>query len=260
MNKIINCFMLAVLVLFAVVLNSHAEKLTLKAVTLEYAPSAFIDENGQPAGIHVDIAKEAFARMGIKYEISFLPWKRALKLVYEGKADCIIDPAYNEERGKYCYFPKEPSHTDQWCLFKKKGNNIFIDDDLKNISHITIGIVDSYEYGGRLQAALKEKLFKRIDRVAGNLLFKMVLNKRVDIVPGEKSNIFYNAKKAGVIDEIVVVKSNKTGNDLIISNSPTYVAFSKKTVNIELVNKFSDIIIEMKIDGTYDAIKGKYVK
>jgi len=259
--KIYDILIISVLSFFMFSFQAEAADIFfLEAVTLNYAPSAFTDEDGNAAGIHVDIAKEAFGRIGVKYKITFLPWKRALHTVYTGSADCIIDPAYSDERARYCHFPEEPSHADIWCLFQKKGKNLMIDEELKDINYISVAIVDSFEYGGILNTALKEKRFERIYEVAEDLLLGMLVRERVDVIPGEKSNILFKAGQAGIKNKIETVRSLKTDNDLIISESPTYIAFSKKTVSIDFVNKFSDVISEMKKDGTCDIIKNRYLK
>ncbi len=79
------------------------------------------------------------------------------------------------------------------------------------------------------------------------------------MMPGDKANIYYLAKKLKIKDTIKVVRSQKTGDEFIISQSPTYVAFSKKTTTQKLADTFSDVIAEMKKDGTYDTIRSKYL-
>ncbi len=122
--------------------QSNAFATTLRIVTTTYPPSEYIDETGTVTGIHVDVAKEAFKRMGISYTITFYPWRRALKAVYTGTADAIIDPAYNEERAQHCFFPKEPSAVDMWCLFQRNESSITIAENYSNVGSMSIGIVE----------------------------------------------------------------------------------------------------------------------
>jgi len=240
--------------------KSYAGK-RLEIVTLNYPPTAFIDDNNNAVGIHIDITKEALNRIGVDFEIKFYPWKRALQMVYKGEADAIIDPAYNEERSRNCYFPKEFSNIDQWVFFQKKGNKFFIDKDLKKVSHISIGIARGFEYGGKLQTALNEKRFKSIQEVTNNETnIKKLIAGRFDVMAGDKANILYYSKKLGVKDNIEIVMSQSSNEEFILSESPTYVAFSKKTINKKLVDKFSDAITEMKKDGTFEIIRAKYIK
>ena len=54
-----------------------------------YPPFNYLDENGIPTGIDVDLANEAFSRMG--YEVSFqnIDWELKKDLVENGDIDCI---------------------------------------------------------------------------------------------------------------------------------------------------------------------------
>ena len=48
-------------------------------------------------------------------------------------------------------------------------------------------------------------------------------------------------------------------DDIFVASSwPTYVAFSKKRVSKEYVEKFNDALVGMKADGTYRTLLDKY--
>ena len=57
-----------------------------------YPPFNYTDENGNPAGIDVELAKEAFHRMGYKPVFVNIDWENKKKLVEQGKIDCIWAP------------------------------------------------------------------------------------------------------------------------------------------------------------------------
>lgn len=54
-----------------------------------YPPFNYTDENGNPAGIDVELAKEAFHRMGYKPVFVKIDWENKKSLVESGKIDCI---------------------------------------------------------------------------------------------------------------------------------------------------------------------------
>lgn len=54
-----------------------------------YPPFNYTDENGNPAGIDVELAKEAFHRMGYKPVFVNIDWENKKSLVEQGKIDCI---------------------------------------------------------------------------------------------------------------------------------------------------------------------------
>ncbi len=77
------------------------QTMTIKVGSDNYPPFNYTDENGNPAGIDVDLARESFGRMG--YDVSFvgIDWEEKKELVEHGDIDCIwgcfsIDGRENE--------------------------------------------------------------------------------------------------------------------------------------------------------------------
>ena len=54
-----------------------------------YPPYNYDDANGQPTGIDVDLAKEAFRRMGYQATFVTIDWEEKKELVESGAIDCI---------------------------------------------------------------------------------------------------------------------------------------------------------------------------
>ena len=54
-----------------------------------YPPYNFEDANGRPTGIDVDLATEAFKRMGYEAVFSYINWEDKKELVESGAIDCI---------------------------------------------------------------------------------------------------------------------------------------------------------------------------
>lgn len=55
----------------------------------EYEPYNFSDKNGNPAGIDVEIASEAFLRMGYKAQFKNIVWDEKDEMLADGKVDCL---------------------------------------------------------------------------------------------------------------------------------------------------------------------------
>lgn len=55
-----------------------------------YPPYSSNDENGVPSGIDVDIATEAFRRIGYKPEFTYIAWEKKTELLAAGDIDCIM--------------------------------------------------------------------------------------------------------------------------------------------------------------------------
>ena len=63
-----------------------------------YAPFAFLDADGKPAGITIDIWKLWSSKTGIPVEFQLTQWNEALDAVLTGKADAIGGLFKTEER------------------------------------------------------------------------------------------------------------------------------------------------------------------
>ena len=55
----------------------------------DYAPFSYMDMNGNVTGIDVELATEAFHRMGYEPEFSFINWEDKKDLLEAGTIDCI---------------------------------------------------------------------------------------------------------------------------------------------------------------------------
>lgn len=72
--------------------KSSSRKRKLKTVTVgyeNYPPLCYLDEDGNPAGIDMDIATEAFRRMGYKPVFKAIKWTQKDELLQKGDIDCI---------------------------------------------------------------------------------------------------------------------------------------------------------------------------
>ena len=54
-----------------------------------YPPFIYMNNDSTPTGIDVDIATEAFARMGYAVRLEIIDWEQKTKLVESGAIDCI---------------------------------------------------------------------------------------------------------------------------------------------------------------------------
>lgn len=72
--------------------KSSTKKRKLKTITVgyeNYPPLCYLDEDGNPAGIDMDIATEAFRRMGYRPVFKPIKWTQKDELLQKGDIDCI---------------------------------------------------------------------------------------------------------------------------------------------------------------------------
>lgn len=66
------------------------ERPVIKLGTDRYPPFNYFDEDGVPTGIDVDLATEAFGRMGYRVEVHNIDWEKKNELLKSGELDCIM--------------------------------------------------------------------------------------------------------------------------------------------------------------------------
>ena len=54
-----------------------------------YPPYNYLNEDGVPTGIDVELATEAFKRMGYQVDVVQINWEEKKELVESGEIDCI---------------------------------------------------------------------------------------------------------------------------------------------------------------------------
>jgi len=234
----------------------YSKSLTL--VTLESPPLEYLEE-GIAKGTNIDIVKETLNRMGYSVNIKFVPWKRALLMVKEGLADGIIDAAYTKDRDKYLHYPKEEIHIEEWYAFKKSDTQLTLDENFENAKNISLGVSRGFIYGGKIQKAIENNMFKFLDKTYNNKQnIKKVYAGRFDMFLGVKITILNLANTMGYKDKISIVKMTGTNEEYLLSSSKTYLGFSKKNISKTLVDNFSKGLSQIKKDGTVNKIMKKY--
>lgn len=71
-------------------ISDKAELPVVKIGSDNYPPYNYLDENGIPTGVDVDLATEAFGRMGYRIQIVQIDWEKKKELVENGDIDCIM--------------------------------------------------------------------------------------------------------------------------------------------------------------------------
>lgn len=170
--------------------------------------------DGKPAGISVEILKEAAGRADFSPLFRELPWKRCLEMVRDGEIDAVMDAMH---RADYLQGPTS---------FSIYSNTVWVraDDSIKVLDFNAlrgrkVGLVDGYEYPDSLWTDIKaggaqveysvddgtniRKLaFGRVDAIVGDFASTMLfvrennLNLRA-LVPMHSADRLYPSFNAG---------------------------------------------------------------
>jgi PAS domain S-box-containing protein len=147
-------------VLVAVGLNSGetqaadpaVQKITI-AVSIDTVPFHFIDDQGQPAGIIVDMWKLWSKKTGVEIEFKPAPWGETIAMVRNGLADAHAGLNLNQDREKFLDFGKPLIRSDSYFFFHK---NIYGLNTVEDLIPFRIGIVKGAHEASILKAALPQ--------------------------------------------------------------------------------------------------------
>jgi polar amino acid transport system substrate-binding protein len=229
----------------------------LQMRTLENPPLAYTDENGDVIGILVEGIREAVRRTGHEVEFRIEPWKRVLKEVATGNADGAFNAGKNEERETWGLYHNSVLMDETYVFFAREPRAL--SRNLKEAPELRVGIQLGYYYGERFDLLLQNPPFRALE-VAQTIPRSLELLRadRTDVFIGDLLPTLYYLKELGLEDEIHIVREKESGLPLVVSTSPTYVAFSRRRIDPEYVQAFDEALESMKADLTFDAILGNY--
>ena len=213
-----------------------------------YPPYVYLDDNGDPTGIDVEIATEAFRRMGYQAVFTTIDWEQKKTLVDSGEIDCIWG----------CFSMSGREHDYQWAgpyaisrqvIAVDAGSDIYTMGDLAGK---TIAVQST---GKPEEIFLKEK-------PSGCPEFG-------DVMSLEDRGVQYAALDCGYVDAIAAHETairqymKDYRADFRILERPVLVtgigvAFSKAD-DRGLAQRLSVILEQMRRDGTMQRMVGKYL-
>ena len=153
-------FLLLLLLFFPILLFSTTDSTIIITGDKNYAPYTYLDANGEPKGMLVDMWKEYSKVTGSKIKFDFKDWVQSIEDVKNKKAD-IHSGLYIKEDG---LFEAKPIHTTKISLFAKE-------DYTKKLDRQTIGVIEP-SYGDKLKKEypnIRPIVYKNYDLLFGDV-------------------------------------------------------------------------------------------
>ena len=234
----------------------QADKLLF--VTLDSPPQTYLD-HGKPSGFLVEIVKLAAERAGYSSKVRVVPWKRAITMVKHGNADAVFNAGYNEERNKYLRYPETVLITEKVVAIRRAGSPVYFSPEFEGADKYVGGVGNGFYYGRKVDIAIKQNRFERIESVPNiDLNTKKLLLGRIDFFFADYYPVIDYLSTNGLLGKLEAVIDPLSGLPLVYSKSDTYLAFSRKK-DPEPFKKVSAELKKMKQDGTYSKIISKYI-
>ena len=134
-----------------------------------YPPYEFLDKNGQPAGLNVDLTRAIAQRMGLSVDFRFGEWSVIRKGLENGEIDALQGLFYSVERDKLFDFSLPSSIVQHAIVVRSDSNELFTMQDLagKTILVQAGDILDDlareFGYGNQLVAVdSQEEALRRL--------------------------------------------------------------------------------------------------
>ncbi|WP_163831662.1 substrate-binding periplasmic protein [Spartinivicinus ruber] len=217
-----------------------ASQQTVRLTNGEWLP--FQSKNLKHYGVASHMVTEAFASENIKVEYVFMPWKRAYIEAKEGRFDGSLIWSPDPEREKDFLFSDILIHGKS-VLFHLKSTP-FDWKDYSDFVKLKVGGVIGYKYQFESNKDIKvERAYSEI------AIFKMLINKRVDILPSD-----LDAGYAILYDNFSEEEISKVTHHARPYNTTTYhLILSKKIKGSgHLMQLFNTGLKKLKNSGKYD--------
>ncbi len=223
------------------------EKKTIVIGCDKFEPYSYQDINGQVLGIDVELAKEAFSRLGYETQVEFVSWEEKDEDLKDGSIDCVWS----------CYTMTGREDKYQWAgpyMYSRQVVAVRKDSDIEKLSDLEgkkVG-VQSTTYG--------EKVFldptsyglpnvkQLISLSSTDELFAVLRKDYVDAIAGHEA----------LIGQLT---GDNDSNYRMLEQSPYMsqlgVAFEKGT-HEDLAKELTQTLEEMKEDGSMAEIVEEY--
>jgi polar amino acid transport system substrate-binding protein len=238
MKKFLFCF---IILLWTVSLIQARD---ISMVTVDWEP--YYASSLDKGGVYTEIVKTAFKRVGHTASVRFLPWKRALKYVEEGKNDIVMGAYFNEERNKI-YIYSDSCMTLHTGLVAHKSLGITSYKTLKDLKSYKIGINRGWIYTPEFDSA---DYLKKDEATNQMVNIRKFFKKRVDMIAITIEIFQYELSKLKHHDMSEVVVLNP-----LLGEKGLHLMMGRKIPDHEkIIADFNKGLKEIREDGTYGSI------
>lgn len=203
-------------------------------------------EDGQPAGVHIDILDSIASKNN--FIIKYIPMETTTKCIESlnsGNVDMVLGVNKNDNSRYKVWFTETISQS-YICIVAPSNESYKILNDI-----ITKGLVASIQ-SNTMEYSYIQNLFNLRYVLVPNQVqaFDLLVNNKVDLLIGVKHSIIYQLEKAELLNEFT-----------IINNYLSFIEYNiaVKEGNKELLKKVNEGIQQLKLSGKYEKIREKWI-
>lgn len=243
-----NLFRLLPLALLAVsTLSAKAEGLPTLNILTEDNPPLTFSQNGEPAGLVVEVVQEIQSRVGNHDPIAVIPWARGYRLAQTQENTVLFITNRIGER-EHLFKWVGPVTTTLGSFFVRSDSKLKLVslDDARKLGQILV-VRDWY-----LQLMLSAQGFSNLNAIATpKQMVSMLMHGRAEVITSENTAMPTQLKQLGY--QAADVRKAYT-----FSHTSGYIAFSTKTSDA-VVRVWQQALDDMKRDGSFAAIYRRWL-
>lgn len=240
--KVVSCF-------FALMLSISCVAKPVLFVGSEFPSVLEKTSSGEIIGIGADIIHLMEQRLGYDIEISFVPFKRALKMMENGSADGLIGPYKSVNREQYMHYTQQHIYEDQIYFYGKKESEIQWGGDFSLLKGQAVAVVLGWFLGAEFERHRNSFVISDVVNLEAG--FKMLMADRVDLILAYPAAVDRVEKSLDIDNKIKLLPPAVTINK-------GYFAFSKIKANKEFVEQFDSQLSLMAKSGELHELVKKY--
>lgn len=206
-------------------------------------------ENHKWIGIDVEIANEAFKRLGVKVEYREFPWARVLKMAETGDIDGVLSVYCNDKR-PFLENTYEQSYSVKISFFSQKRKHAKI-TGIHDFDGTSVGVNRGNYYAKYIDTYTGIEKFESIDV---KMLLRPLNANRIDFALHEVGPFLYYSKELGFEGRFEAVYDLKQDS--------VCMAFSKAALGTQSKmwsDKVSKIVLQLKDEGFIQKVVDTYL-
>lgn len=214
--------------------------------------------DGAIVGIAVDSARSVLHELGCEVRMVRLPWGRALRELEQGRLDVLSGAFRKPEREVYAYFSGVVAVPSRNILFmSRQANDRWPVSELLQLRETSfrlgaqIGVAYGEDYQTLIQVpAFRERMAFSASRTS---LWRMLGKGRLD---GVIANEYTGQQELVALGLSEVIGATP----VVVSSEGAEVAFSKKSVSPEFVQRYAAALRRQIAEGEYERIRARYLQ
>lgn len=230
--------------------NIEKKEVLVVGSNMPYGVMEFFDENNQPAGVDVDIAKALAARLGVDLRFENYNWDELFAKVKNGGIDLAMSSiSITEKRQREMLFSDPYFNAGQVVIVNSENNNLEGINSLVGKKIAVFG--NSTGYDEALKYTSEDLISVYVDfdsETAGRNMIADLKSEKID---------------AAIIDYVLALSLIKADSEIKIVGVPftkENYGIATRIDNVLLIKKINSILFDMEKKGELQAIKIKWAK